>query len=94
MISKDEMIHLANLAKIEMSEDELSLYASDMSSIIDLMDEIKTVDTSSIDTSLSPDLPTSKLRADVVEASLSNAEALANAPAKEKGLFSVTRVVE
>ena len=94
MISKDEMIHLANLAKIEMSSDDLAAYAEEMSSIIEEMDKIKAVDTSNIDISLSDDLPESHLRADVVGVSLTNSEALENAPAKEKGLFSVTRVVE
>ena len=94
MITKDEMIHLADLAKIEMSQEDLSAYAKDMSAIIELMDGIKSVDTSAIDISLSPDLPEVELRHDKVLPSLTNSEALANAPISEKGLFSVARVVE
>ena len=94
MISRDEMIHLANLAKIEMSSEDLTSYSEEMSSIIEEMDKIKAVDTSAIDISISKDLPESHMREDIVGGSLTNSEALANAPAKEKGLFSVTRVVE
>ena len=94
MITKDELSHLSNLSKIEMCPDELTSYAADMSEIIDLMDQIKTVDTTSIDISLSKDLPESHLRPDQVGISLTNSEALENAPAKEKGLFSVAKVVE
>lgn len=94
MITKDELSHLSDLSKIEMSNDDLGSYAADMSEIIDLMDQIKAVDTSSIDISLSPNLPKSQLREDVIGISLTNSEALNNAPLKDKGLFSVAKVVE
>jgi aspartyl-tRNA(Asn)/glutamyl-tRNA(Gln) amidotransferase subunit C len=44
MLSKDEVKHIAGLARVGLDEKEIEKYQKDMSSILDWIDELKEVD--------------------------------------------------
>lgn len=48
MISKDQVKHIAKLARIELNETEKEKFAKDLSSILDYIDKLNKVDTSKI----------------------------------------------
>lgn len=84
---------IAWLAKIELSEGEKSLFARQLSSIIEYFRILDEADTEGIPpTSNVLDL-TNVFRKDVVETSLSTEEALTNAPMKEGGFFKAPKIV-
>lgn len=88
ILTKEDVKKLASLSKIKLTETELETFTKDMQVI---MDSVKTLD--DFDTDLKnrnlPETPFESLRDDIARDSISNADALANAPYKEEGFFKV-----
>ncbi len=49
MLSKDEVQHIAALARIGLSEEEIEKYRKDLSSILDYFEKLKEIDTEKIE---------------------------------------------
>jgi aspartyl-tRNA(Asn)/glutamyl-tRNA(Gln) amidotransferase subunit C len=49
MISKDEVKHIAGLARIGVSEEEVEKFSTDLSSILDFVEQLKEVDVSNVE---------------------------------------------
>jgi aspartyl-tRNA(Asn)/glutamyl-tRNA(Gln) amidotransferase subunit C len=93
-LSQEEVRYVAELAKLSLTEEEVAQYAEQLSDILSYAEMLQEVDTSGI-----PPTPyvlplTNVLREDEAGPSLSNAEALANAPDQEDGFFRVRAVFE
>jgi aspartyl-tRNA(Asn)/glutamyl-tRNA(Gln) amidotransferase subunit C len=93
-LTLDEVRHVAELAKLHLSEEEVAQYAEQLSAILDYAQLLQTVDTSDV-----PPTPyvlplENVMRADIVEPGLSNEAALANAPDSVDGFFRVRAVFE
>jgi aspartyl-tRNA(Asn)/glutamyl-tRNA(Gln) amidotransferase subunit C len=93
-LSADEVRHVAELAKLRLTEAEIEQYAGQLSAILEYAERLQEVDTSSV-----PPTPyilplVNVMREDVPAPSLSNEDALANAPDGEDGFFRVRAVFE
>jgi len=93
-ISKEEIQHIANLARLELSPAELDRFRIDLSSILEYIDQLQEVDTSDIDSGGEAILDENVFREDVVESSLPVEKVLQNAPSVKDGMFSVPRVID
>ncbi len=93
-LSTDEVQHVAELAKLALSEEEVAQYAEQLSSILDYADALRAVDTSSVPPTPYILATNNVMRADVPRPSLKADEALANAPDSERGFFRVRAVFE
>ena len=93
MITKKDVLHIAKLSKLEFSDEEIEKFTTEMSTIIEYVNTLQGVDTSDVEDQTSV-LPLNDLRADEVEPSLSQEDAIKNAPKKRAGGFSVPQVVE
>ena len=93
MITKKDVLHIAKLSKLEFSDEEIEKFTTEMSTIVEYVNTLQGVDTSDVEDQTSV-LPLNDLRADEVEPSLSQEEAIKNAPKKRAGGFSVPQVVE
>ena len=92
-ISRDEVAHLANLARIELSEAELDHLAPQLSVILESVASIQGVAGDDVPPT-SHALPlTNVFRDDVVRPGLTAEEALSGAPAVEQQRFSVPRIL-
>lgn len=86
--------YIAKLAKIELTEKEAQQFTADLNQILDYVAQLEQWDTSNVEPMYHP-LPTyDALRADIPGHSLSNQDALLNAPQQEDGQFRVPKVVE
>jgi aspartyl-tRNA(Asn)/glutamyl-tRNA(Gln) amidotransferase subunit C len=86
-VDPEEVAHIADLARVDLADDELEVFAEQFADILayfETLDEVPEVESE-------PEL-TNVMRADEVEESLSQAEALANAPDAEDGFFKGPRV--
>ena len=93
-ISRDEVAHLANLARIDLTDAELDHLAPQLSVILESVASIKEVAADDIPpTSHSVPL-TNVMRDDTVRPGLTQDEALAAAPAAELGRFRVPRILD
>ena len=94
-IDKRTVERVAHLSRLELSESELELYSSQLSSILSYINKLNEVDTSSTQPTSHP-LATLKnvFRKDIPKNSIPSEDALANAPAREGDLFVVPPVIE
>lgn len=90
-----DVAYVADLARIELSPEELTLFQKQLADILGYVNQLQKVDVSSIpDTPIDPHLPTNVLRPDRVRPSLPTDRALANAPAQANSLLTVPKIVE
>ena len=93
-LTPEEVRHVAELAKLHLTDEEVAQYAGQLSAILDYAQSLQAVDTSNV-----PPTPyilplTNVMRDDQPAPSLSNAAALANAPDSVDGFFRVRAVFE
>ena len=92
-ISRDEVAHLATLARIDLSDDELDHLAPQLSVILESVASISEVAGADVPPTSHPLPLTNVFREDVVRPGLSAEEALAGAPASEEQRFMVPRIL-
>ncbi len=93
-ISKDDVIKVAELARLEFGEEELEKFTEQLGKILTYIEKLNELDTENVEpTSHVLDIAT-PLREDVVEDWLEPAEAVENAPEEEDGFFVVPKVIE
>jgi aspartyl-tRNA(Asn)/glutamyl-tRNA(Gln) amidotransferase subunit C len=93
-LSRDEVLHIARLARVHLQDDEVDRLASQLSGILDHFATLKDVDTSTVDPTAHP-LPLANVtRDDEVRPSLSVEQVLANAPETEDGFIRVRGVLD
>jgi aspartyl-tRNA(Asn)/glutamyl-tRNA(Gln) amidotransferase subunit C len=89
-----EVEHIAELARLHLSEEEKSRYREQLSAILEYAARLQSLDTSSIPPTSSVLPARSVLRPDEPHPGLSREELLRNAPQIEKGQFRVPPVLE
>jgi aspartyl-tRNA(Asn)/glutamyl-tRNA(Gln) amidotransferase subunit C len=89
-----EVEHIAALARLELSAEEIARYREQLSAILDYAARLQQVDTTNLvltESALVPGLP---LRTDLAQPGLDRAAALGNAPQVEDDQFRVPPVLE
>jgi len=93
-LTSEEVLHIARLARIALTADDVQRFTAQLSGILDHFAALSAVDTENVEPTAHP-LPLSNvMRADLVAPSLSQADALANAPLAEDGYVRVRAVLE
>ncbi|HXL03300.1 MAG: Asp-tRNA(Asn)/Glu-tRNA(Gln) amidotransferase subunit GatC [Firmicutes bacterium] len=93
-ITKEDVGRISILARLKLSEDDQSLFAEQLSGILQVIDSLDEVDTGDMNRMISPAGLTNVFREDVVLPSIDPEEALKNAPDKEGAFFKVPRILE
>jgi aspartyl-tRNA(Asn)/glutamyl-tRNA(Gln) amidotransferase subunit C len=93
-LSLKEVEHIADLARLELSQEEKQLFCEQLSAILDYVARLQTLDTSEIPPTSSVLPPHCVLREDISRPGLSLHELLLNAPQAEAGQFRVPPVLE
>ena len=86
--------YVAHLARLKLSPAEEEKLGSQLASILGYVEKLKAVDVSQVEPTAHALDRLNVTRPDEVRPSLSNEEALRNAPAKANGLFIVPKIVE
>ncbi|MEL6407566.1 MAG: Asp-tRNA(Asn)/Glu-tRNA(Gln) amidotransferase subunit GatC [Chloroflexota bacterium] len=92
-LSHDEVRDIAELAKLDLSDDEVALYAQQLSQILDYFTLLEEVDTSDVDVTASVIPLRSVMREDVNPAAIVPEDAVKNAPSAEANQFKVSAVL-
>jgi aspartyl-tRNA(Asn)/glutamyl-tRNA(Gln) amidotransferase subunit C len=93
-ISKEQVKHIAGLARLKLTPRETEKYSRELTVILDYIDQLKVVDTQGVDIASGGADGNPALRADTVCDSLSREKALANAPERDTEYFRVPRVLD
>lgn len=92
-ISKAEVLHVANLARLDIDEADIDRFAGQIGTILDYMDTLKQVDTAGVAATSHATALTNAFREDQEQRQLDQDTALDNAPLKDDGAFVVPKVI-
>ncbi len=104
-INKDLVLHISKLARIKITDDEVSEYEKNFKSIVEYIEKLKEVDTSNVEMLSNPmtlnlsyyekELGVSrKQRQDEIRPSLNVKEVVKNAPDSKNNEFRIQSVIE
>ena len=92
-ITKDEVLYVANLARLELDEAAIETYTDQLGNILEYIDTLNQVPTEGVPPTSHAISLTNAFREDVETGHLDRESALSNAPEKEDGSFTVPKVV-
>jgi aspartyl-tRNA(Asn)/glutamyl-tRNA(Gln) amidotransferase subunit C len=93
-IDGDEIARIAHLARLEVADEAVSRTARELAKILEFVGRMNAVDTSHVTPMAHPLDANQRLREDQITESDRRHEFQAGAPAVEKGLYLVPRVIE
>ena len=91
-ISRDDVAHVAWLARLRLGDEELDRFTSQLADVLDHAADVEALDLDDVPPTSHPYSLGNVLRADTVEVGLDRAEVLAQAPEVEEGQFRVPPV--
>ena len=88
-ITRDEVVHVAKLARLELTEDELERFAGQLNAILEAVGKVSELDLAGVEPTLHPLELSNVWAEDEPHPPLPVEEALANAPDRENDAFRV-----
>ena len=92
-ISRDEVAHLARLARLALTDAELDGFAGQLDAILGHVGRIQAVDVTGVEPTGNPLTDVNVTRPDVVQPGLTQDQAIAQAPKAVDGRFAVPRIL-
>ncbi|GAA1293446.1 MULTISPECIES: Asp-tRNA(Asn)/Glu-tRNA(Gln) amidotransferase subunit GatC [Brachybacterium] len=92
-IGRDDVARLADLARIQLTDEEIDRFAGEFDSIMDAVASVSEVATEDVPATSHPIAMTNVFREDVVENTLTQEQALAGAPDAQDGRFAVPQIL-
>ena len=92
-ISRDEVAHVARLARLELTDDQLDTFTAQLAAVLEHAADVEALDLADVPPTSHPYPLANVLRADVVRDAGIRDEVLAEAPAAEDGRFRVPAVL-
>jgi aspartyl-tRNA(Asn)/glutamyl-tRNA(Gln) amidotransferase subunit C len=93
-LSLEQVEHIAQLARLTLSEEEKALYQGQLSAILEYFEKLQELDTEAISPTATVLPLRSVMREDEPRPSAPREDVLANAPAAEDGCFQVPAVLD
>lgn len=93
-LTTEDVLNIANLARLKINEDELDRYKQDLSRILEFVDQMNEVDVTGIEPMAHPQDMTQPLRVDNVVECNQREKFQTVAPATQNGLYLVPKVIE
>lgn len=92
-INKEKVIHIAKLAELNLSENEIERYTKDMQEILEFANLINSVNTDGMNETIAANEKSNIFRKDEV-VNFGNREVLLqNAPSQDEGMFRIPKVI-
>lgn len=92
MITKEEVKHVAKLARLELTEEETEKYSEQLGNILTYVEQMKEVDTTGVEPMPHAIPVTNVMREDEVKYEQTKEELMKNAPYEEDGFFRVPKI--
>jgi aspartyl-tRNA(Asn)/glutamyl-tRNA(Gln) amidotransferase subunit C len=92
VISEEQVRHVANLARLGLTDEEVGRIGDQLGAILEAIEKIQELDLADVPPTANPLNLTNVLRPDEPRAELPREEALAPAPEAVDGLFAVPRI--
>jgi aspartyl-tRNA(Asn)/glutamyl-tRNA(Gln) amidotransferase subunit C len=88
-ITRDEVLHVARLARLELTEEEIERFTAQLSAILEAVAKVSELDLSGVEPTAHPLDLVNVWAEDAPRPSITVEDALANAPDHEDGFFKV-----
>ncbi len=92
-ITKEQIKHIANLASLNFSEEELEKYLVNMNDIVDFANQLDELNTDNVEITTSILGEYNIFRKDIEKASFDRELLLENAPDVQDGMFKIPKVI-
>jgi len=92
-INRKDVQHVAKLARLELTESDITTFVDQIGDILDHVDSLKKVDTHGVVGTSHAISLTNAFRDDAVSQPANREESLANAPQSEDGCFVVPKII-
>ncbi len=92
-ITKDEVIHVADLSRLDLDEDSIDKFAGQIATILEYVDKLRHADTEGVPPTSHAIFLSNAFREDGETVHIDRDMAIANAPEKEDGSFVVPKVI-
>lgn len=92
-ISRDEVVHIAKLADLNLSEQEIEGYTKDMQEILEFANMINNVNTEGMNETIGSNENCNVFRKDEVVTFENREILLKNAPSQDEGMFRIPKVL-
>jgi aspartyl-tRNA(Asn)/glutamyl-tRNA(Gln) amidotransferase subunit C len=93
MIDRDTVLHIAKLARLSLTEQELEKITVQLGSTLEYIDQLNRADTSNVEPTCFIAPLHDPLRDDTLRPSLTQQEVLQNGPSVKKGFFAIPKVI-
>lgn len=93
MITREQILKIARLGKLKLSEAEVENFTGQLGSILEFVDQLDRVDTSNVEPTCFMEPPHDPLRDDNEKPSLAPEVLLRNGPKVTNGFFAVPKVI-
>lgn len=92
-VSKEELLHIANLAQLELKEDEIDKYLANLEEILNFANIVNNAPVDGLDVTIGANEAKNVFRKDEVEVFEDNEALLQNAVSKELNMFKIPKVL-
>jgi len=93
-LSREEVLHIAALAKLGMTEEDITHFGAQLSNILENFEVLTKVNTEGIAPTAQPNALCNVMKADEVQPSMPQSDVLANAPRRDGEFFHIRPVLE
>lgn len=93
-VSKEEILHIANLAMLNLEENEIEQYRENLNQILEFSETIKNAQTENLDITIGANEAKNIFRKDEVKKFEDTASLLQNAPSQDQNMFKIPKVIQ
>ncbi len=92
-VSKEEILHIAKLANLELQENEIQKYIDNLQDILNFAEVVNNANTDDLDITIGATELKNVFRKDEVKIFYDNEALLQNAPSKDQNMFKIPKVI-
>lgn len=93
VVDNETVKHIAKLANLNLSEEELALYTKDMQEILEMANTINNVNTEEVNETIGANTKFNEFRKDEIKSFGDREILLKNAPSQDEGMFRIPKVI-
>lgn len=92
-VSKEEILHIANLAQLELKENEVEKYKENLQDILNFANIVNNAPTDGIEVTIAANEAQNEFRKDEVKVFQDTDSLLENAPEQDRHMFKIPKVL-
>lgn len=93
-VSKEEILHIANLARLNLEENEIEKYIDNLEDILDFANIVNNANVDGLDVTIGANEAKNVFRKDEIEIFEDNSALLQNAPTQDQNMFKIPKVIQ